>query len=123
MICKKCGFEYVDGLKECPNCQAPNEPLEVKVLTKDERDTFGGITIEDTKSENEQGFRVYEAEEEREKTNKSHIHVKTFGLGSSWLWILLFLVILAGLFFFILPLAVIFAIGAVCYYLYSWLFS
>ncbi|MDD4321472.1 MAG: hypothetical protein PHH31_08045 [Acidaminococcaceae bacterium] len=123
MICKKCGFEYVDGLKECPNCQEPNEPIETKILTKDERDTFNGITIEGSENEKAEEFRVYDADEEREKTNKSHIHVKTFGLGSSWLWILLFLVILAGLFFFILPLAVILAIGVVCYSLYSWLFG
>jgi len=123
MICKKCGFEYVDGLKECPNCQEPNGPIETKILTKDERDTFNGITIEGSENEKTEEFRVYDADEEREKTNKSHIHVKTFGLGSSWLWILLFLVILAGLFFFILPLAVIFAIGVVCYSLYSWLFG
>lgn len=124
MICKKCGFEYVDGLKECPNCQAPNEPLEVKVLTKDERDTFDGITIEDTKNENENGFRVYEAEEEREQPKRNGIHVQTFGLGSSWIWRLIFFVIIIGLIFFVLPmLAVVFFIGAVCYYLYSWLFG
>ena len=124
MICKKCGFEYVDGLKECPNCQAPNEPLEVKVLTQDERDTFDGITIEDTKNEDENGFRVYEAEEERQQPKNSGIHIKTFGLGSSWIWRLIFLVIIIGLIFFVLPmLAVVFFIGAVCYYLYSWFFG
>ena len=47
MICKKCGFEYVDNLKECPNCQTPNEPEETKVLNADERDTFKGITIDE----------------------------------------------------------------------------
>ena len=123
MICKKCGFEYVDGLKECPNCQAPNEPLEVKVLTKDERDTFDGITIEDTKDENENGFRVYD-KEEHEEPKHSRIHVQTFGLGISWVWRLIFFVIIIGLIFFVLPmLAVVFFIGAVCYYLYSWLFG
>ena len=123
MICKKCGFEYIDGLKECPNCQEPNEPIEAKVLTKDERDTFAGITIEEANTEKEKIFRVYDTDEEREKNRSSHIHVKTFGLGSSWLWILLFLVVLAGLFFFILPIAIVLAIGAACYYLYSLLFS
>jgi len=124
MICKKCGFEYVDGLKECPNCQTQNEPLEVKVLTQDERDTFDGITIEDTKSENEKGFRVYEGEEERETPKHNGIHIQTFGLGSSWIWRLIFFVVIIGLIFFVLPmLAVVFFIGAVCYYLYSWFFG
>ena len=51
-------------------------------------------------------------------------HVQTFGLGISWVWRLIFFVIIIGLIFFVLPmLAVVFFIGAVCYYLYSWLFG
>ena len=125
MICKKCGFEYVDGLKECPNCQAPNLPEEAKVLSKEERDTFDGITIENTPEAGSDGFKVYDKEEAREETEaEQEEKVKFFSLGgTSLLWQLLFIIIIIGIFFFALPVVAVFVIiAAACYYLYSWLF-
>ena len=66
MICKKCGFEYADGLKECPNCQAPNEPEEPIVLTEEEGDTFGGVPIETTPQGQDKDYRVYDRDEEEQ---------------------------------------------------------
>lgn len=130
MICKNCGFEYEDGLKECPNCQAPNVPDDPQVLSQQERDTFEGLTIETPKEEDgaDQGeYKVYDQEEERarreEAENKdSGIHVKVFS-GMNIIWIIIFILAVLGILIFILPVfAMFFVAAAVCYFLYSWLF-
>lgn len=115
MICKKCGFEYIDGLKECPNCQTPNEPAEVKVLTEDERDTFDGITIEESQNESQEQYRNYEQETRQEKPKTSGIYVKSFGV-TSFLWQLLILLIIAGVIFIILPAFLMIFLGIALVY-------
>lgn len=125
MFCKKCGFEYVEGLRECPNCQTPNEPLDTTVLRPEERDTFDGLTIEEKSNRagdnSEEQFHVYDSTEEP-KSQPRHVHVSAFG-GTGFLWQLLFLLIVLGLVFFVLPIAaLIFLIGAAAYFLYAWLF-
>ncbi len=126
MICKKCGFEYVDGLKECPNCQAPNEAEETVVLTEEERDTFGGLTIDTSPSKGtDDGYRVYDQEEQEDKGHKPGgftFKVHTFGT-RGLLWQILLLFIVLGIILIVLPGILIFALGAaICYYLYMWLF-
>ncbi len=127
MICKNCGFEYEDGLKECPNCQAPNVPIEPQVLSKQERDTFNGLTIETTKEEGQPEYKVYDQEEEKarreeEKSQNSGFHVKVFG-GTSILWTVFIVLTILGILIFILPVFAMFFVAAVvCYFLYSWLF-
>lgn len=134
MICKNCGFEYLDGLKECPNCQTPNIPEEPKVMTQEERDTFGGVTIESTpvtQDGEEAGYKVYDSEEERARQeeeeamarNRSYgFRVHTFG-GVGLLWQVLILLVIIGFLFLVIPSLFIFGIvAAICYYLYAWLF-
>ena len=126
MICKKCGFEYVDGLKECPNCQTPNEPEEATVLTESERDSFAGVTIEDVGNEAKgSDYKVYEEkqqEEERRQENPQ-FRVHTIGGGRSILWQIVIILLVLCFVFFILPtLAIFFIIAATAYFLYSWLF-
>lgn len=124
MICKNCGFEYVDGLKECPNCQTPNEPQEPQVLTQEERDTFAGLTIETTPPGSEQGeYKVYEgSEEEAGNTGQRPFgfRVRTFG-GVSLLWQILIVLAIVAIIFIVLPMLAVFTLlAAVCYYLYIW---
>lgn len=127
MICKNCGFEYADGLKECPNCQAPNTPDEPQVLSKQERDTFDGITIETAREEGDTEYKVYDREEEKnrreeESATTSGVHFKVFN-GTSILWIILILLAILGILIFVLPVfAMFFVVAGVCYFLYSWLF-
>jgi hypothetical protein len=132
MICKKCGFEYADGLKECPNCQAPNEPEEPVVLTEEERDTFGGLTIESNAQSTGEGedYKVYDKEEEEQRRAEEaeqqdpqfSFSVHTFS-GMSFIWQLFIILIIIGLIFFLLPVFAAFIVVAViCYLLYSWLF-
>ena len=129
MICKKCGFEYVDGLKECPNCQEPNVPIETTVLSDAERDTFNGVTIEETsKGQSGDDFKVYAPGETPnddgpEEQSYQGIHVKTF-TGSSFIWQIIFILLVLGFIFFALPLMI--AVTVICglaYYLYRWLFN
>lgn len=128
MICKNCGFEYVDGLKECPNCQTPNVPEEPKVLTEEERDTFGGVTIETTPDEQPNGrdYKVYDQQEQKQQEDAPSSYgfkIHTFS-GISMLWSLIILIIVVfGLFIIGLPLIIFTLIAVVCYYLYIWLFS
>ena len=131
MICKQCGFEYADGLKECPNCQAPNEPEEPQVLTEEERDTFGGLTIESTSQDQGEDFKVYDKEEEEKRREEEQeqenqqsygFHVHTFS-GVGILWQILIILIIVGAIFFILPVLAAFVLVAIISYcLYSFLF-
>ena len=127
MICKNCGFEYEDGLKECPNCQAPNAGDDPQVLSSQERDTFSGITIETAKDDQGPEYKVYDQEEEQarreaENKQKSGLHIKVFS-GMSFIWLILIFLAILGILVFILPVfAIFFVVASLCYFLYSWLF-
>ena len=103
MICKKCGFEYVDNLKECPNCQTPNEPEEAKVLNADERDTFKGITIDEAEGTESTGNGS--SEDKNEGVFKgTHVYHTSVSVGHfGFIWQLLFLLVVAGIVFILLP--------------------
>ena len=119
MICKKCGFEFVEGLKECPNCQTPNEPAEVKVLLPDERDTFEGVTIEETTSEKSEEYRVYNNDKAESSQRGTHVYHSsvTFG-GLGFLWQILILLVVAGIIFVLLPtFLLIFMVMAAFYFI------
>ena len=132
MICKKCGFEYADGLKECPNCQAPNEPAEPVVLTEAERDTFGGVTIETTPRDQGEDYRVYDKDEEEQHRQQEAqqeaqeqfggFKVHTFS-GVGLLWQIIIIMAIIGIIFFLLPVLAAFVLVAIISYcLYSWVF-
>ena len=119
MICKKCGFEYVDNLKECPNCQTPNEPEETKVLNADERDTFKGITIDEAEGTESTGTGG-SADNNEEVFKGTHVYHTSVSVGHfGFLWQLLFLIVVAGIVFILLPafLLVFMAIAALYFLL------
>ena len=103
MICKKCGFEYVDNLKECPNCQTPNEPEEAKVLGADERDTFKGITIDEDEGTESSGTSG-SGDKNEDVFKGTHVYHTSVSVGHfGFLWQLLFLIVVAGIVFILLP--------------------
>lgn len=115
MQCKKCGYEYVEALKECPNCQAPNEPAETKILLPDERDTFEGVTIDDETVEGGSGRA--DGTDRQSETGGPRIFQTSVKIGGGLgiIWQLLFLVAAAAVVFVLLPafLLVFLAIAAV----------
>ncbi len=120
MICKKCGFEYVDNLKECPNCQTPNEPEEAKVLQADERDTFTGITIEEAEGTESKSYNISSDDNKEDGFKGTHVYHTSVSVGSfGFLWQLLFLIVVAGIVFILLPafLLVFMAIAALFFIL------
>lgn len=121
MICKFCHREFEDGLSECPYCHYVVD-VEAQTLTRDERDTFDGVTIEEdgtvhdglhpettygNATEDEAGAR------QREDQPSSGLHV--FHLGSSLFWLGLILIFILGLIVVFLPaFIVIAAIISIC---------
>lgn len=104
MICRKCGFEYVDNLKECPNCQTPNEPAEAKILMPDERDTFSGITIDDKEGQAGSAHRPEDDKKEENAPRGTYVYHSSVKVGQfGFIWQLLILIFIAGLIFILLP--------------------
>jgi predicted ATP-dependent serine protease len=129
MICKKCGFEYVDGLKECPNCQAPNESLNTKILTPEQKNSFKGITINETLEDDDSDVKEsnYTKNEYDPKFNRtksktwSNVKFKSSGM-PSLTFIILGLFVLGMLFFIgilIVPILLIIAAISLVYFLIS----
>ena len=123
MICKKCGFEYVDNLKECPNCQTLNEPEEAKVLDADERDTFKGITIDETEGTESAGNSRSSDDENEDVFKGTHIYHTSVSVGHfGFLWQLLFLIVVAGFVFILLPAFLLVFMAIAAFYLLLRLF-
>ena len=123
MICKKCGFEYVDNLKECPNCQALNGPEEAKVLDADERDTFKGITIDETEGTESAGNSSSSDDENEDVFKGTHIYHTSVSVGHfGFLWQLLFLIVVAGIVFILLPAFLLVFMAIAAFYLLLRLF-
>lgn len=111
MICKFCQREFEDGLSECPYCHCVVE-VEPQTLTRDERDTFAGVTIEQDGTVRE-GARPEQTEadagytEETEQEQPQGLHV--FHIGSSLLWLGLILLFILGLILTFLPAFIVIA--------------
>lgn len=126
MICKNCGFEYLDALKECPNCQAKNEALNTEVLTPEQRDHFEGVTINETLDSDSgarQSFKTeaeYHSQSNKKRTKTwSNVKSKTTGV-PSLTFIILGLLVLGILFFvgvLIVPILLVLAAVSVVYFL------
>ncbi len=124
MKCEFCGREVSDNVIECPYCHYQFKRV-AQVMTKNERDSFEGVTIEEDGSTNEDGTKreyQYQTKEEytRAEQNRQQRHVPpqfkvhTMGCSSGLLMTLLILGGILALFFFLLPTFIIFAaIGAV----------
>lgn len=121
MKCGFCGREVDKGTTECPYCHY-RFTLDTQVLSPEERDTFDGVTIDEStgadasssQSVSSYGEREQYEEKMREQAANRGIKVHTFGCGSSILMTLLILCGILALFFFLLPTFIVFAaIGAV----------
>lgn len=121
MKCGFCGREVDKGTTECPYCHY-RFTLDTQVLSPEERDTFEGVTIDEStgadasssQSVSSYGEREQYEEKMREQAANRGIKVHTFGCGSSILMTLLILCGILALFFFLLPTFIVFAaIGAV----------
>jgi len=123
MICKKCSFEYVDNLKECPNCQAPNEPEDAKVLNADERDTFKGITIDEAEGTESAGSSSSCEDKNEDVFKGTHVYHTSVSVGSfGFIWQLLFLILVAGIVFILLPAFLLVFMAIAAFYLLLRLF-
>lgn len=127
MKCDFCGREVDAWLTECPYCHYRFK-VEPKVLSPAERDTFDGVTIDETGAESqssgrEEGSHVeyeenYREYESRQQNVPPQFKVRTFGCSSGILMTLLILGGILALFFFLLPAFLVFAaIGAVVVFL------
>jgi hypothetical protein len=114
MLCKFCHREFEDGLSECPYCHYVVD-VEAQTLTKDERDTFSGVTIEQDGTvretsrpqEADQDDAENYADNEQETPHSQGIHV--FHMGSSILWLGLILLFILGLILTFLPAFIVIA--------------
>ncbi len=121
MKCGFCGREVAKGTTECPYCHY-RFTLDTQVLSPEERDTFDGVTIDESTGNDESaakqsvegyGERAQYEERARQQANNG-IKVHTFGCGSGLLMTLLILCGILAVFFFLLPTFIVFAaIGAV----------
>jgi|GEM_PF-1990770 len=108
MQCPNCSAEIVAGLGCCPHC---GQQLDVKVLTRQERDNFAGITIEEpATSDSRRQYGGYES------SSRARIkHVNFAFNSSSWTGKLIIAAVLLVLVFFFLPLLmfILLTVGAV----------
>lgn len=107
MKCPNCDAQIQDGTGSCPHCG--HEPT-VTVLSRQERDSFSGITIEGEKSDRRHQYSEYES---GHQPRVKRINVSFDSAG--WTGKLLVAAILAILVFFFLPvlLFILLAVGAV----------
>ena len=118
MVCEFCRHDFDDSLTECPYCHKKVD-IEAKSLTREERDSFDGTTIEMEDSAGEGGYTkraeyqerdsYYEREDDfrradrpyEDKTNSDRF--KVYRLGGGLLTWIVFALIVLGIIFFILP--------------------
>lgn len=120
MICKFCHREFEDGLSECPYCHCIVD-VEAQTMSRDERDTFSGVTIEEDGSvhdgprparQEEADFSADERQEagdDRSQTVPPAPGLHVFNVGRSLLWVVLILIVLLGLVITFLPAFIIIA--------------
>jgi hypothetical protein len=105
MLCANCAKEIGPGEKECPNCGQPQG--EVKVLTREERENFQGITLGDAPAE--EGSYQYES---RGPGHRIYVRQVSFGTGKSSFWTKLIIAAAVGVLIFVfLPLALLFMLA------------
>lgn len=124
MKCDFCGHEVAPGTVECPYCHYRFK-IDAQVLSPEERDTFEGVTIdesagtEENKSAREgavydSGADAYDSYNQRQQQVPPNIKVHTFGCGSGILITFLILCGIVAVIFFLLPTFIVFAaVGAI----------
>lgn len=140
MLCKFCRHEFEDSLTECPYCHRIVE-VDAQSLTREERDSFNGQTIEADGSVRDESRRSgrdgsasrasYEGQAgygqqdtPRNGSGSSRIHVYRSGGLLTWIMVALLII---GVVFFLLPaflfIAVIGAIVGAIFFFVSGLFQ
>ena len=119
MLCEFCRHEFDDSLTECPYCHKKVD-IEAKSLTREERDSFDGTTIEMEGSGGEEGYTKRAEYQERDsywqqddsrrgerpnayEDNRNSDRLKVYRLGGGLLTWIIFALIVLGIIFFILP--------------------
>ena len=123
MKCTKCGQE-IDASGRCPYCD--HEAPEVRVMSKEEKNLYNGITIDETieHTTNRQENRAYNNKQSGANVFFKNIRLDTFG--SNWMSkaavFLLIAAVVGFVVFIALPVALIgVAIGIVVWFLLSFL--
>ncbi|HWR07716.1 zinc ribbon domain-containing protein [Sporomusa sp.] len=108
MECPNCSAHIESGASSCPNC---GHELAVKVLSRQERDNFDGVTIEEKNDGDSR--RRYSSYESSDRARVKGINL-VFD-SSGWMGKLIVAAIFAVLVFFFLPLLlfILLAVGAV----------
>jgi uncharacterized membrane protein YvbJ len=110
--CPNCGAQIQAGADTCPHC---GHVVEVTVLSRQERDNFNGITIEE---ENREGSRQYSSGTgDRGRSKQINI---TFD-SSSWISKLIIAAVLALVVFFFLPVLMFFLLAGGVVLIAFWL--
>ena len=118
MLCEFCHHEFDDSLTECPYCHKKVD-IEAKSLTREERDSFDGTTIEMEGSPGEEGYTkraeyqekdsyrqqddAYQRADRPYEDNRYSDRLKVYRLGGGLLTWIIFALIVLGIIFFILP--------------------
>ena len=118
MLCEFCHHEFDDSLTECPYCHKKVD-IEAKSLTREERDSFDGTTIEMEGSPGEEGYTkraeyqekdsyqqqddAYQRAEKSHEDNRYSDRLKVYRLGGGLLTWIIFALIMLGIIFLILP--------------------
>ena len=120
MLCKFCQHEFEDHLTECPYCHRLVE-IETQPLSREERDSFSGATIEadgsvregDTPRSGNGGSSAYEGYGAERKGGAEGSRIHVYHTGGLLTWCIIALVLI-GLVFFLLPAFLFIAVaGAV----------
>lgn len=101
MRCATCGRELGSEERDCPGCRENGQS--VKILTPEERENFGGVTLEDdSRGPRGQEYYRFDGEDQRQR-----VYVRKINFGSGMgLWTkLLFAAVMGFLIFFVLPMA------------------
>ena len=118
MLCEFCRHEFDDSLTECPYCHKKVD-IEAKSLTREERDSFAGTTIEMEDSSGGDGYTKRAEYQEKDhysgqdemfdradrpyEDSRNPSGFKVYRLGGGLLTWILFALIVLGIIFFVLP--------------------
>ena len=117
MLCEFCHHEFDDSLTECPYCHKKVD-IEAKSLTREERDSFDGTTIEMEGSGGEEGYTRRAEYQEKDsyrqqddfrrgdrpyEDSRNSERLKVYRLGGGLLTWIIFALIVLGIIFFVLP--------------------
>lgn len=116
MVCKFCQHEFDDSLTECPYCHKQVD-FEPKSLTREERDSFSGTTIDiddpgnrqhsgDSQYQDKYDYRDrgdYQRADRPYGSSENPSGFKVYRLGGSLITWIIFALIVLGIIFFVLP--------------------